>query len=117
MFVLFNSKFYYIKVQKILENLINVFASVNFEGIRGIDMEAQRKLKSEKKTDHKGKGETIYERLSRIAAEAVKNPSKVKEINDSSDDSKKPKKDLQHQKELSLHSYCNSTLDTNTKKR
>ena len=74
-------------------------------------MEVQEKQLDKTQKEEETKEEAIYERLSRIAAEAAKNPpKKVKE--DSSDlKIKKRKKDFQHEKELSLHSYCNSVLE------
>ena len=74
-------------------------------------METQEKNKKEEKGGKNPKKETIYERLSRIAAEAAKNPSKIQKEDSLGSKKKGPKKDFQHEKELSLHSYYNSVLE------
>ena len=74
-------------------------------------METQKKHKEKMQREEDTIEETIYERLSRIAAEAARNPSKIQKTESSDSKEKKPRKDLQHEKELSLHSYCNSVLE------
>ena len=55
--------------------------------------------------------ETLTERLNRLAAEAKKR-AKTKPVKTvSAEDNKKRKKDMKHEQELSLHSYCNSVLE------
>ena len=57
------------------------------------------------------KEETLNERLSRIAAEAKKRPKTVQKEAVVEGKNKKRKKDIKHEQELTLHSYCNSVLE------